>query len=82
MYIKDLSRLGRDLDQVLIIDNSPISYSMHRKNALACRSWFADPTDRELEERLLPVLLRLVDAPTVSQWRRENLDAIKTPYYK
>lgn len=80
MYIKDLSRLGRDLHQVLIIDNSPASYSMQPNNALGCRSWFKDPYDRELEERLLPVLRKLYDAPSVMQWRHENLHIIETPY--
>ena len=79
MYIKDLSRLGRDLDQVLIIDNSPASYSMQPANALACRSWFKDPLDRELEDRILPMLLKLRDAPTISHWRGEHLSIIETP---
>ena len=33
-YIKDLSRLGRDLHQVIIIDNSPVSYIFHQDNAV------------------------------------------------
>lgn len=80
MYIKDLSRLGRDIDQVLIIDNSPVSYSMHPQNALACRSWFKDASDRELLDRILPMLFTLYEAPTVCQWRQENLSLIETPY--
>lgn len=80
MYIKDLSRLGRDLQQVLIIDNSPASYSMQPHNALGCRSWFKDPHDRELEERLVPMLKKLCEAPSVVYWRNENIHAIETPY--
>jgi carboxy-terminal domain RNA polymerase II polypeptide A small phosphatase len=34
-YIKDLSRLGRDLRQVIIIDNSPVSYIFHQDNAVS-----------------------------------------------
>ena len=26
MFVKDLKRLGRDLDRVIIVDNSPNSY--------------------------------------------------------
>ncbi|PJF19946.1 hypothetical protein PSACC_00241 [Paramicrosporidium saccamoebae] len=80
MYIKDLSRLGRDIEQVLIIDNSPASYSMHPHNALGCKSWFKDPHDRELEDRILPMLMNLKNTPTVSQWRSQNLQMIETPY--
>lgn len=81
MYIKDLSRLGRDIDQVIIVDNSPASYSMHPQNALGCKSWFRDAHDRELADRILPMLMRLKDSSCVSQWRTENLELINTPYY-
>lgn len=34
-YLKqDLSRLGRDLENVIILDNSPSSYMFHQKNAV------------------------------------------------
>jgi RNA polymerase II subunit A small phosphatase-like protein len=80
MYIKDLSRLGRDLDQILIVDNSPASYSMQPQSALSCRSWFKDLHDRELQDRILPMLISLSQTLTVSQWRSENLEMIETPY--
>lgn len=47
-YVKDLSRLGRDLDKIVIVDNSPMSYLFHPRNAVPVVSWFDDPTDREL----------------------------------
>lgn len=52
-YVKDLSRLGRDLDQVVIIDNSPASYIFHPDNAVPVQSWFDDMTDTELMD-LIP----------------------------
>ncbi|CAD6184416.1 unnamed protein product [Caenorhabditis auriculariae] len=54
-YVKDLSRLGRDLNKVLIIDNSPASYAFHPENAIPVQTWFDDPTDSELLE-ILPML--------------------------
>lgn len=33
-YIKDLSKLGRDLERVVILDNCPASYLMHPVSAL------------------------------------------------
>jgi len=47
--------LGRDLKNVIIIDNSPASYIFHPKNAIPCTSWFNDPTDTELLD-LIPFL--------------------------
>lgn len=47
-YVKDLSRLGRDIRKVVIIDNSPQSYIFHPDNAVPVTSWFDDPNDTEL----------------------------------
>ncbi|KAL5488945.1 hypothetical protein EMCRGX_G017974 [Ephydatia muelleri] len=47
-YVKDLSRLGRDLTKVVIIDNSPQSYIFHPNNAVPVTSWFEDRNDTEL----------------------------------
>lgn len=33
--MKDLDRLGRDLEKVVIIDNSPASYAFHPENAVS-----------------------------------------------
>jgi len=55
VYVKDLSRLGRNLKECIIIDNSPLSYLFHPTNAIGCTSWFGDKQDTELKD-LLPVL--------------------------
>ena len=34
-YIKDLNRLGRDLQKIVIVDNSPASYIFHPDNAVS-----------------------------------------------
>ncbi|KAF7222958.1 CTD small phosphatase-like protein isoform X3 [Nothobranchius furzeri] len=52
-YVKDLSRLGRELNNVIIVDNSPASYIFHPENAVPVQSWFDDINDTELLE-LLP----------------------------
>ncbi|KAK1790147.1 hypothetical protein P4O66_014070 [Electrophorus voltai] len=52
-YVKDLSRLGRELHNVIIVDNSPASYIFHPENAVPVQSWFDDMADTELLD-LLP----------------------------
>ncbi|SAL99810.1 hypothetical protein [Absidia glauca] len=54
-YVKDLSQLGRQLNQVIILDNSPASYIFHTANAVPVSSWFNDPHDSELFD-LIPFL--------------------------
>lgn len=48
-YVKDLSLLDRDISQTIIIDNSPMSYLFHPRNALGCSSFIDDMEDRELD---------------------------------
>ncbi|GAA6093455.1 uncharacterized protein ctdsp1 isoform X1 [Tachysurus ichikawai] len=57
-YVKDLSRLGRDLNKVIIVDNSPASYIFHPDNAVPVASWFDDMSDTELLD-LIPFFERL-----------------------
>ncbi|KAM6955929.1 uncharacterized protein PEZ65_006542 isoform 1-T1 [Lycodopsis pacificus] len=57
-YVKDLSRLGRELNKVIIIDNSPASYIFHPENAVPVVSWFDDMSDTELLD-LIPFFERL-----------------------
>jgi len=54
-FVKDMSRLGRDLKHCLIIDNSPSSYLFHPENAIPCESWYDDEHDTELLD-LIPIL--------------------------
>lgn len=63
-YVKDLSRLGRDLGRTLILDNSPASYIFHPENAVPVVSWFDDLEDVELLN-LIPVFEELSQAENV-----------------
>ncbi|KAK4473904.1 hypothetical protein MN116_003230 [Schistosoma mekongi] len=68
--IKDLSRLGRDVEQICIVDNSPISFLFQPSNALQIVSWFGDLADQALCE-LIPYLTGLASARTVVDYLRE-----------
>ncbi|KAL6252624.1 hypothetical protein RBB50_000343 [Rhinocladiella similis] len=54
-YVKDLSQVGRELKDTIIIDNSPTSYIFHPQHAVPISSWFSDAHDNELLD-LIPVL--------------------------
>lgn len=49
-FIKDLSRLGRDLKGVIIVDNTPTAYSLQRENAIPISTWTDDVNDTQLFE--------------------------------
>ncbi|CAG9327381.1 unnamed protein product [Blepharisma stoltei] len=68
-YVKNLSQLGRNVKDVVIVDNSPIAYSMHPNNAVPIKSWFDDEYDKELG-KIIPILeslSRVEDIPSVIQ---------------
>ncbi|XP_017684144.1 PREDICTED: CTD small phosphatase-like protein isoform X3 [Lepidothrix coronata] len=79
-YVKDLSRLGRELSKVIIVDNSPASYIFHPENAVPVQSWFDDMTDTELldlipffeglskEEEVYSMLHKLCNSNIVLNW--------------
>ena len=47
-YVKEIKKLGRDLKDVVIVDNSPMSYALNPENGLPILTWFEDKDDREL----------------------------------
>ncbi len=59
IYLKDLSRLGRDLDRCIIIDNIEENFSAQPDNGIHIKSWYSDPHDRELD-KLIPFLRQIV----------------------
>lgn len=63
-YMKDLSKMGRDLKDTIIIDNSPICYALQPDNAIPIKTWRDDPTDRELLD-LIPILGSLADVDDI-----------------
>jgi len=76
-YVKDLSKLGRKMEDIIFVDNSALSYVFQPNNAIPITSWFSDKSDLELPA-LLPVLQttlkeiddvrKLLDASKSYEW--------------
>uniref|UniRef100_A0A6S8FV16 FCP1 homology domain-containing protein n=1 Tax=Aplanochytrium stocchinoi TaxID=215587 RepID=A0A6S8FV16_9STRA len=58
VFLKDLSMIGRDLKNTVIIDNSPYVFAYQIDNGIPISSWFQDKCDRELLN-MIPFLKRL-----------------------
>ena len=69
-YIKDLNKLGRDLKDVIIVDNSPLSYSFNKENGIPILTWFSDKNDKELDY-LLPILEFLSEVNDVRNYIKD-----------
>lgn len=64
IFVKNLSRLARNLKDTIIIDNSPASYLMHPEWALPITSWYDNMDDTELY-LLTPILEWLAKADDI-----------------
>jgi RNA polymerase II subunit A small phosphatase-like protein len=60
-YVKDLRRLGRPLETICIVDNSPQSYAFQPRNAIPIDSWFDDRNDIQLFD-LIPYITDILPA--------------------
>ena len=60
-FVKDLSRIGRDLDKMIIVDNIPQNYRLHKKNGINIKGfWGEDLCDRALYN-LKDILIKLAE---------------------
>ena len=66
-FVKDLKKLGRDLKDVIIVDNSPMAYLLNSDNGLPILTWFDDKNDRELY-KICPILEFLSLVPDVRDY--------------
>lgn len=63
IYYKDLSKLGRDLKDVIIVDNNPNGVINSKVNCIPILSWYNDFKDEELRKisKILKVLSQVED---------------------
>ena len=48
-FVKDISRIGRPLDKIVIVDNIPQNYRLHKENGINIKSFYGDnPNDKIL----------------------------------
>ena len=55
IYIKELKKLNRNLNDLIIVDNSPLAYAFDSDNGLPIKTWYDDPNDNELD-KIYPLL--------------------------
>ncbi|EAR88144.2 NLI interacting factor-like phosphatase family protein (macronuclear) [Tetrahymena thermophila SB210] len=78
-YIKDLSRIGRDLNKIIIIDNLPENFKLQPENGIYIQSWYGESEDRALYD-LTPLLKQIVRKKfrTVQSALKQFRDKIET----
>ena len=76
-YLKDIKQVGKDLKDVIIIDNNPISYCLNQDNGIPISTWYDDINDNELN-KLIPLLIYLSKVNDVRTIIKQVLNAQKT----
>jgi len=76
IFVKDLSRLGRDLDRTLIIDNVQENFMLQPDHGIFIFPWYDDPADNALFA-LTPLLEEIIKiAATVPSMLQKYADQI------
>ena len=66
-YTKDLKRLNRNMNDIIIVDNTPNCYVLNNDNGFPIKSWLNDINDRELI-RIIPYLEFLSNVDDVRKY--------------
>ena len=58
-YLKDISKLGRDLSKTIIVDNASDNFQLQIDNGIFINTWIDDESDTALND-LIPILKEIV----------------------
>ena len=61
VFVKDLSKLGRDLSKVIIIDNMPQSFQLQKENGIFIKSFNGDNKNDSTLFDLVPILKKIIE---------------------
>ena len=59
VFVKDLSRLGRDLSKVIIIDNMPHNFKLQKENGIFIKNFYGDDKRDTALLDLIPILKQI-----------------------
>ena len=60
-FIKDISRIGRPLDKIIIVDNLPQNFRLQKENGIEIKSFFGEDNNDKALECLGNILKKIVN---------------------
>ena len=71
--------MGRELKDIIILDNNPTAYSLNHYNGFPIKSWFDDKNDDELL-KIIPILEFLSYVPDVRDYIKKIVSQNKVQF--
>ena len=59
-YLKDLSRIGREIENMIIVDNMPQNFNLQKENGIFIKSFYGDDNDDTALIDLAPILIGFI----------------------
>ena len=84
VYLKDLTRLGRDLSKIIIVDNMPQNFSLQKENGILIKNFFGEEQYETTLKDLSNILLKIASKPNndvrkeLKKYREERFTKITT----
>ena len=60
-FVKDLTRVGRDLDKIIIIDDMPQNFRLQKGNGITIKPFYGDDFDDSALYNLVPILKHIAE---------------------
>ena len=61
-FVKDLTRIGRSLDRIIIIDDMPQNFRLQKENGINIKPFFGDDLDDSALYDLVPILKHIAES--------------------
>ena len=58
-FVKDLSKLGRPMDKIIIIDNFPQNFKLQKNNGIVIKPFLGENKNDQALEDLIPILINI-----------------------
>ena len=84
-YIKDLSKIGRDLSKTLIVDNNPHSFKFQHENGILISSYFGEKNNDKALIELQKILIKIYKEKkdvrdSIAKYKEEIIQKISCSY--
>jgi CTD small phosphatase-like protein 2 len=60
-FVKDLTRIGRPLDSIIIVDNMPQNFRLQKENGINIKSFWGDNSEDKALYDLIPILISIAN---------------------